>query len=135
MCPFSCSLAFTEVVIAPSNSTADEGSTVLAVCVGNGNPLPGISWSREGTILTNGSLSDRVSVWQETVEEDGVLFVQSVLQLCSLDGSDTGEYTCTVANDQVADSISFSVTVEQEVLGEIIVFVLEYVNGYYPSPY
>lgn len=118
------STAFAEVLIVPSSSAVDEGTTFLAACVGNGNPLPDISWSKGDDVLTNGSLSGRATVIQETIMENGLLFVQSVLELCSLEVADFGTYTCTVANSLSSDSATFVVNVD-EFFGKICVSTKE----------
>ena len=83
------------MVISPSNYTIDEMSTLVAVCVGTGFPQPTISWSVNGSALENTS---RITVTEEVFEEGGVTFVQSFLEVCSVNFFDNGLYQCTVAN-------------------------------------
>ena len=47
------------LVITPSSDTVEIHSTVLLVCVAQGDPSPSISWDFEGSIITN-ETSDRV---------------------------------------------------------------------------
>ena len=94
-------------VAAISNSTiAEAGETVVLVCVGIGNPS--ITWSKDGQVLYNTST---LSIYEEDLLQGGRLFKQSFLQLCSLQPSDSGNYTCSVSNDFSSDSSSIDLTV------------------------
>ena len=100
--------ASVSVVVAPTNYTIDEMSTLIAVCVGTGFPQPSITWSVNGLLL---ELSDRINVTEEVSEVNGVTFVQSILEVCSVTILDSGLYQCMVANQLVNDSTYFDVTV------------------------
>ena len=41
------------LVITPSSDTIEVHSTVLLVCVAQGDPSPSITWDFEGTLITN----------------------------------------------------------------------------------
>ena len=73
------------------------GDTAFLVCVGYGQPNVEISWTLNGEVVTNDSL---VTIYEEEVSQGGRLFKQSFLELCSLELSDSGIYTCTVSNNQ-----------------------------------
>ena len=111
-------LAEASVVIAPTNYSIDEMSSLVAACVGTGYPLPSISWSFENNLLQNGS---RITITEEVIEENGLSFVQSILEVCSVSLLDAGLYQCTVANRLVNDSVYFALTVNL-IGGELVYF-------------
>ena len=97
-------------MIAPANSTATVGNTLILVCVGYGVPAPEMAWLRDGEVLVNGS---RVTVFTEPVEEQGVNFTQTTLEICSLDQEqDAGTYYCRASNEYGTDQSAFEITVE-----------------------
>ena len=96
------------VVISPVDYTIDESATMVAVCVGTGFPQPNISWSLDGAPLEN---SSRVTIYEEVIEESGITFVQSFLEVCSVDFMDAGLYQCTVTNRLVNASSNFTLFV------------------------
>lgn len=96
------------VVISPDNGTVATGNTVLFACVGYGTPNPDITWAKSGSQLSNGS---RITIYEETVVENGVAFTQSILELCSAEEADAGEYSCTVANSFGNSSVNFELAV------------------------
>ena len=86
-------------VVAISNpTTLEEGETAVLACVGYGDPSADARWFRDGMLITNSSL---VSTYRETVDLYGVTLRQSFLELCSVDPSDSGVFTCVVDNFQV----------------------------------
>ena len=95
-------------MISPVDYTIDESATMVAVCVGTGFPQPTISWTLDGSPLQN---SSRVSIYEEVMEESGITFVQSFLEVCSVNFMDAGLYECTVANRLVNASSNFTLTV------------------------
>ena len=95
-------------MISPVDYTIDESATMVAVCVGTGFPQPTISWTLDGSPLQN---SSRVSIYEEVIEESGITFVQSFLEVCSVNFMDAGLYECTVANRLVNASSNFTLTV------------------------
>ena len=97
-----------QVVISPGNSTVQAGSTVVFACVGFGDPRPSVTWSRGGGQLSNNS---RVTIYEELVTENGVDFVQSILEICSAGETDGGQYSCTVGNALVNASANFELSV------------------------
>ena len=89
------------------------GDTALLVCVGYGQPNVEISWSLNGEVVTNGSL---VSIYEEVMSQGGRLFKQLFLELCSLELSDSGIYTCTVSNGQTVANATTQLSVYGEYL-------------------
>ena len=89
--------------------SVDEGSTVLAVCVGTGFPQPSISWTFNGSPLEN---TTRVSIYESTTEAAGMTFVESILEVCSVTLLDSGLFECTVSNNRLVNATAnFTLTV------------------------
>ena len=95
-------------MLSPGNLTVDAGSTILLACVGFGVPIPSVSWSTESVHLSNGS---RINIYEELVTENEANFVQSILEICSAEEADGGQYTCTVGNALNNASANFELTV------------------------
>ena len=99
-----------ELVIVPANTTATEGNTLILVCVGYGEPSPEVVWLKDGMELANDS---RVTVFTELVVEQGVEFVQTTLEICSLNVTeDSGVYYCNASNDFGSAMSAFDITVQ-----------------------
>ena len=97
------------VVLAPLNASVAAGNTGLFTCVGLGVPPLSISWTRaNGTELRNGS---QVNIYNSNFDEGGMVFFQSVLEICSVREEDEGQYTCTVANSIGSRNSSFEIEV------------------------
>ena len=60
--------------------------------------------------LTNNS---RFTIYNELVTENGVTFIESILEICSIGEADAGEYTCGVANQAGLDSVTVQITVTE----------------------
>ena len=103
-----------QVAIAPPDTEVMLTNTVLFTCVGYGYPLPAISWSFQGNEITNNS---RVLLFTDVLSLNGSVFIQSVLQLCGVESSDEGDYTCVLSNIAGYDQSNFFV----DVLGELFV--------------
>ena len=117
-----------EIVIRPNQTIgADNGNTITFVCVAYGIPDPSISWNRGDTTLSNGS---RVTIYEELLTDNGVTFVQSILELCSAEVEDAGEYSCFAKNTLGNDTAAFVLTVNGKAIPyaciycQINVFVL-----------
>ena len=101
-----------EIVIRPNQTIAvDAGNTVTFVCVASGDPNPSISWNRGDTVLNNDS---RVTIYEDLVTENGVTFVRSILELCSAEEADAGQYSCFAENILGNDTASFVLTVNAQ---------------------
>ena len=98
-----------QIVIRPNQTTSvDAGNTIVGVCVAYGDPNPSITWNRGGTALSNDS---RVTIYEELVTENGVTFVQSIIEVCSAEVSDAGQYSCFTENSFGNDTAVFELTV------------------------
>ena len=75
-----------------------------------GVPNPSISWNRGDTPLSNGS---QATIYEELLTEDGVTLVHSFLQLCSVEETDAGQYSCFSNNTLGNDTAFFELAVAQ----------------------
>ncbi len=100
------------IVVAPEDITTEAGSTVFITCVAYSENTPSITWIQNDnqTILDN-STSTRVTVYEELVTEGGLTFVQSILEVCSVEVADSGSYSCVASNGVRNDSTSFELTI------------------------
>ena len=99
-------------MIRPNQTTAVNASnTITFVCVAYGDPNPSISWNRGDTLLSNDS---RVTIYEELVTENGMTFVQSILELCSAEEADAGWYSCFANNTLGNDTESFMLAVNAQ---------------------
>lgn len=88
----------------------DAGNSVFFTCAVFGIPQPEISWSRNGTDLSEDS---RTAILHQLVTRIGVTYVTSTLQICDLEGEDAGEYGCTAENGAAANT-TFTLSVHEE---------------------
>ena len=100
-----------EVVTISNDSSLTVGDTVLLTCVGYGQPNVGITWSRNGEVIMNSSLA---TIHETDVTRGGRLYKQSFLDICSLEVSDSGIYTCLVSNGL----LTANATIELSVFGK-----------------
>ena len=99
-----------QIVLLPVDPTeVPDGDTVLLTCVAYGDLPLSISWSRESSILINDS--QRITIYGDEVEEGGITFIQSILQICSTEANDAGVYSCIAENDAGNDTAAFELTV------------------------
>ena len=109
----NCSLFSTvpaQIVLHPVDPTeVPDGDTVFLTCVAYGDLPLSISWSRESSIVMNDS--QRITIYEEEVEEGGITFIQSILQICSTETNDAGVYNCIAENEAGNDTAAFEITV------------------------
>lgn len=87
------------IVVRPSDQTVDYGSTVEAVCVAYGNPLPTISWAKtscQSCDVSEGMGTSLVS--NDVVSYGDVSFTKSTLRLCGVEPRDSGTFRCSASN-------------------------------------
>ena len=102
-----------EIVIAPQSSSVTAGSTVLFSCVAVGDPYPSITWIRDdGSEIMNDSM--RISVYASQQDQGGLVFIHSILEICSVEAADAGYYTCVASNSLGSSNSSFQVDVVDE---------------------
>ncbi|XP_065893837.1 MAM domain-containing glycosylphosphatidylinositol anchor protein 2-like [Dysidea avara] len=97
-----------------------EGDNTTIICEAIGYPSPAIMWSR-----TNGTLSDRVSVSDNTsvlIGNGNVVSVSVNLTLTNANREDTGLYECSASNSVGNDVRNTSVTIQYapHILSDII---------------
>ena len=63
--------------------------------------------------------SQRVAIYEEELEEGGIVFVQSILQICSAESDDAGVYSCIAENDVDNVTANFELTVTP-IAGELL---------------
>ena len=98
-------------MIRPNQTTElFAGDSVGFTCVAYGVPNPSISWNRGNILLTNGS---RATIYEELLIENGVTFVQSILQLCNAEVAEAGQYSCFASNTVGSDTASFELAVTE----------------------
>ena len=101
-----------QIVIRPNQTTAvDAGNSITFVCMAYGDPNPSISWNRRGTALSNNS---RITIFEELLTENEATFVWSILELCSAEEADAGQYSCIADNILGNDTASFVLTVNPQ---------------------
>ena len=113
-CAITTSFLFSapaQLVKRPNQTTTlDAGNAVSFTCVAYGVPNPSISWNRGNILLTNGS---QTTIYKELLIENGVTFVQSILQLCNAEVAEAGQYSCFANNTIGRDTASFELAVTE----------------------
>ena len=94
------------IAVAPPDTTATAGATVIFTCVAVGVPLEEIVWLKDGYPVADLG-PNRVNFTQR--RNASVQALQSILQICSLQPSDTGMYTCRTGTGLA--SANFTLTV------------------------
>ena len=93
------------IVVPPQISTQPQGgpvtesNNVTLSCNASGNPVPTITWTRNGSVLT--SSVPRISFGEESKE----------LKITSINRADSGEYRC-VANNSEGNVTSDAATLD-----------------------
>lgn len=93
-----------------SGDSVMHGSTVEAVCVAYGNPVPAVTWSKQGCVGI--TCINNAQVFNQVVSYGDVVYRKSTLQLCNIDESNSGTYMCSADNgvdgEGVAGAKSFT---------------------------
>ena len=77
--------------VQPQNKTQREGDNVTLSCNATGNPVPSISWTKDGSAIS----SPRISL-----SSDG-----TQLTITNVNRDDRGDYKC-VTNNSIGDSVT-----------------------------
>ena len=93
-----------EIVVSPENISVDINDTLVLACVAYGDPIPSVGWSRGGQGLINDS---RVTIYENQVTERGLSFSKTILEMCSFEAPDSGQYSCDASNQATNASTSF----------------------------
>ena len=101
-----------QLVVTPNSSIeVDAGATVTYVCVGfSQDEPPNILWKFGDELLSNDS-SPLVTVYESQVMQNGLNFTESILELCSVEVEDAGNYSCTANNSRGSHSFGFTLSV------------------------
>lgn len=97
-----------QVVLSSTNVQVNSGSTLFLTAFGYGTPLPVVSWLRGGQNLTN---SSRVKIFESVITKRGIRFARSVLEICDVDYSASGEYLISASNGITADLARLEISV------------------------
>ena len=97
-------------MIAPEETNViAAGTTNIFTCVAMGIPNPTITWWKDGAqVLTEDNISINVTI----LEIEGVVFVQSNLQICKIGDESTGEYQCVAEVPRLIDTADFVIFVQ-----------------------
>ena len=82
------------VAVAPNDTSAYVGESLILSCVVYGLPLPTVTWTRNDQPLRQPYLLNETEIVTRHVK-----FVRSILYLCSLKLTDDDQYTCTASNN------------------------------------
>jgi len=97
------------IAIHPLQETSvDAGSSLTLACVAYGDPVPTISWNKGSSELTNSSV---VTIYQHVLNISGVIVMRSILEICSVDEDDAGQYSCFAENSVSNDTANFELSV------------------------
>ena len=95
-------------MISPVNSSVEAGSTVILTCVGYGDPAVSVTWNMEDIQLSN---SSGIITYGELVTGNGIVLVQSILVICSVGETNSGQYSCVASNALGNTSVNFVLSV------------------------
>ena len=112
-----------QIVLSPEDLMVAAGNLLGVACVAFGDPLPSISWSKDGATLENdiqitilenlvATTDPDIAIYEHRVNKSGVMFVRSVMRIRHMRLIDRGQYSCSAHNGFTnASSSSFLVTV------------------------
>ena len=93
-----------QIVVGLEDIAVGINNTLLVACVAYGDPIPSVGWSRGGQRLINDS---RVTIYENQVTERGLSFSKTILEICSFEAPDSGQYSCGASNQATNASSSF----------------------------
>ena len=112
-----------QILQSPEDLIVAAGNLLGVACIAFGDPLPSISWSKDGAALENNTqitilenlvatIDPEIITYERRVNKSGVMFVRSVMQIHHVRLIDRGQYSCSAHNGFTnASSSSFLVTV------------------------
>ena len=101
------------MVRPPEVSQFTAGNTGTVVCVAYGDPAPtGITWVAVANMSTL-SNDSRITITEEMVVVGGASFVQSILEVCSLEEGDSGSYACVADNSLGSSNATFEIVINE----------------------
>ena len=101
------------IIVHPESQTKTEGENVTFSCNATGNPVPTISWTRNGSYI-------------ETSDNSRISFSANKIQLIitNLNRTESGEYLC-VANNSVGNDISNTATLDVQCKYSVLFYFIE----------
>ena len=97
------------IIVGPNvTDPFTEGDTMAVACTATGRPYPTIQWYKDGVLLVNESL---IMIYNEVVEQNGLLSTTSILEVYSVGADDHGSYRCVASNSAGNDSFDFDIYV------------------------
>ena len=90
-----------EITAHPLNETKTEGDNVTFTCDAIGNPVPSISWSRDGSPIETSDNSSRINFSVDKKQ----------FAITNVSKTDSGEYRC-VAKNSVGNETSNATTLD-----------------------
>ncbi len=98
-----------QILISPGSThiaLSQANNTLTLACVGHSSSH--ITWRRDGRQISTNS-NERVSVISDSVTQGGRNFVRSVLEMCGVSVTDSGEYSCIAVGNEETDVATFDV--------------------------
>ena len=80
------------ITTQPQGGSVTEGDNVTLSCNASGNPVPEISWTRDGSLVSSGD--QRISFEAGNIQ----------LTITNVSRADTGEYRCVADNSEGNDT-------------------------------
>ena len=96
----------------------DEGDTVSFVCQATGEPVPTISWYFNGAPVNNDTDVNKYNIMEMEVN---TTTINTTLTVINVESSDVGTYTCNATNVISSDTSSGVLTVNGELMVNIII--------------
>lgn len=110
------------LVITPTSYAVEYGSTVLMTCVAYLGPDTEdytdstISWLDPREQQLGNDSDNLVSIYTQFQNYSGSVFLESILEICSLNATGAGQYTCTASSlsSDTMDSFSWNISFTDE---------------------
>ena len=98
-------------MVSPQDTQSVAGTSVLLPCVGySDRGAVRITWKKGEQLLVN--VSDKFILHEQTVmNKSGLIFIKSVLEICGVERTDVGNYSCVASVEGgQSDTASFELT-------------------------
>ena len=108
-------LGAASILLSPGDTITSVGDSLTLSCTAAGIPAPQISWYKDGLLLTTGL--DNITETQSSNASNH--FTVSDLNLCDLQLSDSGQYSCVASNSISAGTVTDTRSFMLEAQGEL----------------